>query len=297
MCQLLVCVLTKAYNLVTRDKKSFKLENMMTTETNPKISSVLRFLTFVEVVVLFLAGFGLFFAPKLAGQLWPWGLLPFNARFLGAVYAAACLAAIMQTAYARWSPARLVTPMIFIFTAIIVILSFKYLENFNFQRWEVWVWFFLYILLPINAAYHLWLYRNLPPADSAPLKNPARIILIVQTVILGLYGLALIFIPDFAKAIWSWGIDNFHAQLYSVTFLTPAIGAYVLTKGATKLEWQTLGLAQILLGLLPIIGVIIVDASVKKVQWAAVGTWIWFVLFIAMFITGLWMMGEARTKQ
>lgn len=268
----------------------------MITETNPKISSLLRFLTFVEVVVLFVAGFGLFFAPKLVEQLWPWKLLPFNARFLGAVYAASCVAAIMQTAYARWSPARLVTPMIFIFTAIIITLSFVYLELFDFQRWEVWVWFFLYIIIPVNAAYHLWLYRNLPPADSTPLTNSARMIFMTQTVILGLYGLALIFIPNIAKMIWSWEIDNFHAQLYSVTFLTPAVGAYVLTKGATRLEWQTLGLAQTVLGLFPIIGVIVVDTSVKRVHWSDIGTWVWFALFTAMLIAGLWMMGEARKK-
>jgi hypothetical protein len=268
----------------------------MAIESNQKISALLRVLTFVEVIVLFLAGFGIFFAPKLAEQFWPWKLLPFNARFLGAVYVAACLAAIMQTAYARWSPARLVTPMIFVFTAIIIILSFMYLGQFDFQRWEVWVWFFLYIIIPINAAYHLWLYRNLPPVDSTPIATSAKTILISEGVILGLYGLALIFIPSVAKVIWSWEIDNFHAQLYSVTFITPAIGAYVLTKGATKLEWQTLGLAQIVLGLFPIIGVIIVDMSARRVQWSAIGTWAWFALFSAMLTIGLWMMNEARKK-
>ncbi len=266
----------------------------MTTESNLAISPLLRFLTFVEVVVLFLAGFGLFLAPKLAAPLWPWELLPFNARFLGAVYAASCIAAVMQTAYARWSPARLVTPMIFIFTAVIIILSFAYISQFDFQRWEVWVWFFLYTILPINAAYHLWLYRNLPPVNSTPLASLTRNILSAEAVVLGLYGLALIFIPSIAKMIWSWEIDNFHAQLYSVTFLTPALGAYVLTKGATKIEWLTLGLAQIVLGLFPIIGVIIVDASVKRVLWSAPGTWVWFALFTAMLALGIWMMNVAR---
>lgn len=266
----------------------------MTAEANPKISSLLRFLTFVEVVVLFLAGFGLFLAPKLAGTLWPWELLPFNARFLGAVYAASCVAAIMQTAYARWSPARLVTPMIFIFTAVIIVLSFVYFGQFDFQRWEVWVWFFLYIILPINAAYHLWLYRNLPPANSTAPAISTRNILSAEAVVLGLYGLALIFIPSIAKMIWSWEIDTFHAQLYSVTFLTPALGAYILTKGGTKIEWQTLGLAEIVLGLFPIIGVIIVDASVKRVIWSAPGTWIWFALFTSLLALGIWKLNEAR---
>ena len=118
-----------------------------------------------------------------------------------------------------------------------------------------------------------------------------------QAVILGLYGLALVFIPATAKTIWPWEIDIFHAQLYSVTFITPAIGAYVLTKGATKLEWQTLGVAQIVLGLFPIIGVVIVDAFAKRVDWSAIGTWIWLALFAAMLITGLWMMLMAGKKQ
>ena len=269
------------------------MENIMPTEANPKISSLLRFLTFVEVVVLFITGFGLFFAPKLVAPLWPWELLPFNARFLGAVYAASCVAAVMQTAYARWSPTRLVTPMIFIFTAIIMVLSFVYISQFDFQRWEVWTWFFLYIILPINAAYHLWLYRNQPPANPTQPSISTRNILLTEAVILGLYGIALILIPSIAKTIWSWEIDNFHAQLYSVTFLTPALGAYVLAKGGTKIEWQTLGLAQIILGLFPIIGVIIVDASVKRVLWSAVGTWVWFALFAAMMVLGVWMMNEA----
>lgn len=266
----------------------------MSETTNPPISTLLRVLTFVEVVVLFIAGFGLFLAPKLVGPLWPWELLPFNARFLGAVYAAACIAAVMQTVYARWSPARMVTPMIFIFTAIIIVLSFIYIGVFDFQRWEVWVWFILYFILPINAAYHLWLYRALPPVNKNPLAAQTKNILNAQTILLGLYGIALIVAPSIAKMLWSWEIDDFHAQLYSVTFLTPAIGSYVLTKGATKLEWTTLGLSQLILGIFPILGVIIVDLSIHRVNWLSIGTWIWFALFAAITIAGIWMLGQAR---
>ena len=268
----------------------------MSTKTNPKISPLLRYLTLVEVVVLFLAGVGMFFLPKILGPFWPWELLPFNARFLGAVYSAACVAAVMQTVYGRWSPARLVTPMIFIFTFIIIILSFIYRGQFDFQRWEVWVWFFLYFILPINAAYHLWLYRNLPPADPTPPSAMGRNILLAQTVILGFYGVALLVIPDFAKGIWSWQIDTFHAQVYSVTFITPAIGAYMLTKGGSRNEWVTMGLTQLVLGLFPIVGVILVDASVKRVDWSALGTWVWFALFGAILIVSFWMLTEGRKR-
>lgn len=265
-------------------------------QINPPISPLLRFLTFIKVLVLFTVGVGLLIVPASASQIWPWELLPFNARFLGAIYAAACVAAVIQLVYARWSPARLVTSMIALFTTIISILSFVYIKNFDFQRWEVWVWFVVYLILPINAIYHLWLYRNLPPVDSTPLSNSTRTILMVQSIVLGLYGLMLIVAPSFAKGIWSWEIDNFHAQVYSVTFLTPAIGSYVLTKGATKLEWTTLGLAQLLLGFLPILGVLIVDATVNRVNYFAIGTWVWFLLFASMGSLGIWMLTNAKGK-
>ena len=209
----------------------------MTTTNNPQISSLLRFLTFVEVLVVFASGIGLFFIPGVAAALWPWELLPFNARFLGAVYSASCISAVMQTFHGRWSPARLVTPMIFVFTAVILILSFGYLSVFDFQRWEVWVWFLLYIIIPVNCAYHLWLYRNLPAADSVPTRATARNILLTQAIVLGVFGLALLFVPGFAKKFWSWEIDNFHAQMYSVSFLTAAIGAFLLAKSGSKTEW------------------------------------------------------------
>lgn len=269
----------------------------MSTESNPPISALLRFLTLVEVVVLFLAGVVMFFLPKVVGPLWPWELLPFNARFLGAVYSAACIAAFLQTVSGRWSPARLVTPMIFIFTFIIAALSFLYIDVFNFSRWEVWVWFALYFVLPINAAYHLWLYRNLPPADPTPPTSTGRIILMTQTIILGLYGIALLVAPTFAKGIWSWSIDDFHAQVYSVTFITPAIGAYILMKGGSKSEWLTLGMTQLILGIFPILGVILVDMSVKRVDWSAAGTWVWFALFALITAVSFWMLSESRKRQ
>jgi len=83
----------------TNKIKHFIKGEIMSTETNPKISALLRFLTLVEVVVLFLAGVGIFFLPKVVAPFWPWELLPFNARFLGAVYSAACLAVVVQTVY------------------------------------------------------------------------------------------------------------------------------------------------------------------------------------------------------
>jgi hypothetical protein len=269
----------------------------MTTVSNPKISSLLRFLTFVEVVVLFLAGCGMFFLPKVVTPFWPWTVAPFNASFLGAVYTAAMIAAVMQTAYARWSPTRIVTPMIFIFTLIILLLSLVHLNRFDFHRPEVWIWFLLYIIIPINAGVHIILYRQLPPADATSPYGFGKNLLRVQGMVLGVYGSVLLAIPSIAGSIWPWKIDIFHAQLYSVTFLTPALGALVLMKAASKLEWFSMGLTQSALGLFPLIGLLVVDASEKRVSWDSAGVWIWIILFLAIFVIGLWMLGQAQKSK
>lgn len=111
------------------------------------------------------------------------------------------IAAVMQTAYARWSPTRIVTPMIFIFTFIIILLSLVHLDQFDFQRPEVWIWFALYIVIPINAGVHIYLYRQIPPADTTSPSAFGKTLLLVQGVILGVYGVALLIIPTTAASI------------------------------------------------------------------------------------------------
>ncbi len=269
----------------------------MNPVSNPKISSVLRTLTLVEVVVLFLAGCGMFFLPKVVTPFWPWTVAPFNASFLGAVYTAAMIAAAMQTAYARWSPTRIVTPMIFIFTLIIMILSLVHLDRFDLQRPEVWIWFLLYMIIPINAGVHILKYRQLPPADTTPPSRFGKYLLLVQGILLGVYGMALLTMPSAAASIWPWKIDVFHAQLYSVTFLTPALGAFLLVKAASKIEWFSMGLTQCALGSFPLIGLSVVDAAEKRINWDSTGVWIWVTLFLTILVIGLWMLGQARMSK
>ena len=258
----------------------------MHTETNPRISVVLRAVTWLEVAILAWAGGGLLFYPPIMAPFWPWPLAPFNLRYLGALYTAALVAALLQAWSGRWSPARVVTPMIFLFTLVVTIFSFVHLDRFDLYRVEPWIWFVLYVGVCLNAGVHLWLYRQLPPPDPTRPQGGLRALLSIEVLLLGVYGLALLVAPTAASSFWPWKLDTFHAQLYSVTFLTPALGAWVLLRGAARCEWLTLGLTQAGWGLLPIFGLVWVDATVKRVDWNSVGTWSWLALFAAMFVVG-----------
>lgn len=259
---------------------------------NPRVSRLLLGVTWLEVAVLLVAGGGLLLAlPSVIG-VWPWTLAPYNLRFLGALYTAALVAAFLQSWHGGWAPARIVTGMIFVFTLVVTVLSFVHLARFDFARPEVWVWFVLYVGVCVNAGAHLLHYRHLP-AVAAPPSRPARAALLAQAIVLGGYGLALLVATDSAARLWPWKIDTFHAQLYSVTFLTPAAGALALRRSAAPVDWSTLGLTQLAWGVLPVVALLLVDQRVQRVVWHAWPVWAWIGLFALTAGMGAWMLSQA----
>lgn len=269
----------------------------MSKAANPPISALLTGVTWLEVVILFWAGCGLLFYPPAMQPFWPWSLAPFNLRFLGALYAAALIAALLQAVSGRWSPARVVTPMIFIFTLVVTVFSFVHLERFDLSRAEAWIWFVLYVGVCLNAGVHLWLYRNIPlPQPALYPRGALRGLLWFAVVTLGAYGLLLLIAPIAASAFWPWQLDAFHAQLYSVTFLTPALGAWVLLRGATRSDLRALGLTLAAWGVLPILGLILADANIKRIRWDAAETIAWLALFGLMGVLGAWLSRAGKVE-
>jgi hypothetical protein len=267
----------------------------MSDDNNPHIGGLLLGVTWIEVLILVWAGLGLLLYPPVIEPLWPWPLAPFNLRFLGALYSAALISAFLQAWSGRWSPARVVTPMIFVFTLVVSLYSFLHLDRFDLARPESWVWFILYVGVCLNAGFHLVLYRGWGvPTPGAPPVGAPRIVLTALAAALGAYGLALLAAPVAASWFWPWRLDDFHGQLYSVTFLTPALGAWVLLRGATPGDRRAFGLTLAAWGMLPILALVGVDATIKRVHWDQAGTWLWLALFGVMAWAGAWLAAGTR---
>src|SRR5450432_746060 len=227
----------------------------MQTE-NPQITLLLRLVTFVEVLVLAAAGFGLFFVYATAAPMWAWDIKPFNAGFMGAIYLASFTTVLLLFIVGRWTPARLALPMLFTFTAVVLVVSLFNLDRFHFDRWVTWVWFALYIIVPIDSLYHLWLYRRLAPAQSAATPPAWRVYLIAQGIALGLYSLAMLIAPTTFTGFWPWSFDAFHAQVYSAIGFVAVATALSLARYAAPLDFLTLGLLQTILGVFAVLDVI-----------------------------------------
>jgi len=271
---------------------------MTSPECNPRLTPLLRAFTFVEVVVLLAAGFGMLFLPDLGRALWPWTPAPFNTRFLGAIYAAALMPVGVMALVGRWAPARVVLVMLVPFTLIVLGVSLFNLGQFQLERWSNWVWFPLYVLLPLNGMLHVWRYRNLPPAEPTRVLGAWRAYLRAGAIVVGIYGLALLIAPTTASAFWPWPIDAFHGQMYSAAFISGALGAFAVSTVAARGEFLAIGLGQAVFGVFSIAGLLLANGVVppeRQVNWASAGAWVWVGAFALMAVAGTGMVLHSRS--
>lgn len=254
-------------------------------------------ITAVECLVLLVAGGGLLFLPSVMGPEWPWELSPFNTLLLGAAYSSSLMATVTMVYNGRWAAARIVLPMIFFFTAIVLVVSLAYLDRFDAGSYSTWVWFALYIVIPVNALYHMWLYRKLKPYHPIPLPTPWRSVLLIPIILLGLYGAGLLIAPETFSDFWPWPIDAFHGRVYSVLYLTPALGAILVWRNAASLELTALGLTLSVGGLVAVVGLPVVDNAAGKVPWSQTGTWLWVASFAILLSAGLGLLWRSRSQE
>jgi len=262
---------------------------MNSTDENPLISPFLRTFTLVEILVLVGVGFGLFLFPEITRPIWPWQIAPFNTRFLGAIYLGAMIPIVFMYRSGRWSPTRPVLRAIFTFTFIVLVVSLFYSIQFDFKSWAVWAWFALYVALPLSAGYHLWLYRSMPTTHLNPVPPSWRFIVRSTSLLLGLYGLGLLVVPNTFSRLFPWNLDVFHSHLYSSTFIAGSAMMISVATRATPAEFIAAGLNSVTFSVFSILGLLIVDADVNKINWSAPNTLTWLASLVVLAVLGIGM--------
>ena len=222
-------------------------------EPNPRVPEFLRAVTWIECVVVAAAAGLLLSTPEWGGrEIWAWSTPPLNARYVGVVYLGALVPLVVFAVTGRWSPGRLVLWEIFVFTAAILVVMLAYAGRFEWARLATWVFWPLYLFLPVNSAVFLWRLRDWRSPE--PLIH-ARAALTVVALSFGGYGIALLIIPERATEFWPWPVDAFHARIYAAAYLAPAVGAWVLRSGATPEELRTLGITLVTMSVAAIVAV------------------------------------------
>jgi len=271
---------------------------MQSKETrNPAVGALLRSVLVVVIPVLVIAGAGLFFWPDATRAAWPWEIGPFNARFLGGFYLASALGIVPAAVGGRWFPARVITPMMFVFTTTVLLVSLLERPRFNFAHWTTFAWFLLFIGLALGSGVSLVRYRAwpVPVGDETPGRWGAG--LAGLGLLFLLYGGGLFLFPEVVGAHWPWAIDGLHARTYSAIFTATAVAMLGLARWAAPAERLAVGVATSGLGGLAIFGVLMTDAATHKVDWGRVGVWAWLGLFGLYFVIGLVLIGWSSSRR
>jgi hypothetical protein len=261
---------------------------------NPSVSRFLRLFTLTELCILVIGGTALYFLGGLVRPIWAWDIPPFNLNFIGAIYLSSIPAIATLSLMGRWAPARIVLPMLMIFTGVAMIGTLLNAGALYPQRWTTWVWLVIYGALPINSAIHLWLYRRWPQALPAPTPAVWRYYLWGQAVVLILYGLGQFFAPVAFSGFWPWKVDAFHGQLYSGVFISLGTGAWLISRQAARIEVLVAALSQLGFGLWAIGGMLLIDSSVHRVNWPAPGLWVWIGACAVIAGAGLGLLAYGR---
>jgi len=258
---------------------------------NLRIPPFLRFVIAVECSVVFTGAVLLFLFPTLAKTLWAWDIPPFNARFVGAIYFAAYVPLIIFWFNPYWTPGRFILWMIFVFTALIMVVMIFHVDAFAWNRMSTYLVFWpLYIFLPINTSVFLYLSRA--EKISNPTDMPAlwRKSLTMFALFGTGLGIGLLIAPEALTGFWPWPVDAFHGRIYASAFITPSVGAWILSRRASaRSEYFIFGLNLLTGGILPIIGTLLTNISVppeRQINFNALGTWAFFALFFMAGILG-----------
>ena len=201
----------------------------------------------VAVLALWV-GFWCFFVPARSARAIPWALPPLCATFLGSMYLSG--AAFTGTAMfaRRWHEARVVLPMIAIWTGGLTIVSLFFLPAFNFARPQVWIWFVAYIVYPLIALYLVWVLRHERHLHPAGPELPVWVkrYLAVQGSVMVALAVALLFATAAVQPLWPWQTGRMMLQLYSMPLFSYGLGSFILLR---QRAWSEIRLGLLAMGL------------------------------------------------
>lgn len=211
--------------------------------------------------------------PSLIALVLPWEASPLNARFTAALYAMGAISALLCMIAGRYVEVRISLIEIGLVTGGLLLITIPHFGEFtpaNFPyRWTIF-----YTIDPLVTGLILWLLRG---RDAKPAgRNPFAVLFMTYAVVLGVAGLILLVLPIVAGNMWPWALPPILGQVYSVFFLTFAVGG-LLSAGEPR--WAGVRVyVQANLGMFLII--IIVSLLHFSRFKPGLPTWTWFTLFL-----------------
>ncbi|HST04354.1 MAG TPA: hypothetical protein VLQ48_06410 [Chloroflexia bacterium] len=193
----------------------------------------LVYFSFVPLAIL-TAIFGpvLVLFPDSTQGYWSWEIKPaMSTVWLGASYAFGAIAIVTMLVVGKWRVA--IVPIIgtWMFSLVVCAATLIHLDRFFLGTINFYVWFAIYMLLPVVLPVIWWLNRNQDPGpqpDDLLISRTMAVTAGGAGVVFGLLSLVLIFSPSTADAFWPWALTPLVSRIIGAWLLFIATGLVCL---------------------------------------------------------------------
>lgn len=214
-------------------------------------------------------------SPGLIALVLPWPATPLNARFVACLYLMGAVSALLAVFARRYAEVRISLIQVFAITGCLLLLTLPHLGEFAAADFPYrWMVFYTLDVVVIGALLvHL---RGREPAPPAA-HHPAAPILLAYAAVMTIVGAVLLAAPTVAVAVWPWSLTPILAQVYSVFFLTFALGAWLAVRDGRPAAARVSVSANL------VMLVLVLGVSVANLDRFVPGprTAVWFGLFLA----------------
>jgi len=207
----------------------------------------------------------------------PWPASPLNARFVAALYCMGVVTALLTIIAATYAAVRVSLVLVGVITGGLLLLTLPHLGEFTADTFP-YRWVTFYTVDSVLMGVVLWRLRGRDPVP--PGRSPAAPIVVGYAAVLALVGAVMLVAPSWAVRHWPWGLTPILAQVYSVFFLTFAIGGWLVARDprpAAAWVYLTANLTTVLL-------VIGVSAAYPERFKPGLPTWSWYAVWSAAAI-------------
>ena len=204
----------------------------------------------------------------------PWDASPLNARFIAALYLMGAISALLCMIATRYAEVRISLIEIGFVTGVLLLITVPHFGEFTPQNFP-YRWTIFYTIDPLVSALIWWRLRGTDPSLAG--RNPLAPLFLTYAAVLGVAGVILLGLPALAASLWPWALPPILGQVYSVFFLTFALGGVLAAREPSWAGVRVYVLANLGM-LLLIVGVSFWHADRFK---PGPVTWGWFALCLA----------------
>jgi len=204
----------------------------------------------------------------------PWDASPLNARFIGALYLMGTISAFLCMISRQYAEVRISLIEIGFVTGTLLLITVPHFSEFTTANFP-YRWVIFYTIDPLAVILSLWFLRG---RDKVPTgRNKFLPVFVGYALVLSVAGFVLFALPQLAGNLWPWALPPILGQVYSVYFLTFAIGAILC---AREPRWMGVWvyLAANLGMFVLIVGVSILHSSRFK---PGLPTWVWYAIWLS----------------